>query len=1409
MSYRIIDGIKIPESVFDISEDSEDVVTIDGINIPASVFREPDRPDMYRADGSRKSAQGYLGPVKNKADGRTMTELTIDTNVDGVEMQIPTMVPTLTKEEIDILASQNWEGRAKEIPRSIKIKAKDHAQKRISEGKSVFYVDGEDRYVEIDGIKIPKEVVEARDYLDKERQQLSTGVGREMMGGLSFQTADELEALFSPGEYSENLARITAERKEFRDRYPVSSTLVELVGAVPTSFGGASILGRLGVKSLPKQAGIEGAFYGGAAGTTPEERALGAGIGGGAGLALGKGIQVLTKPRRAAAPTGDVVDQPQVGELVNYTRSDGSNVQAKIVGEEGDRFVLTTDVLSDTPSPQKTFKVNKDDPVIGQRFDFDPDDPNVTPIERIPKGEAAPYTPLSARPTQSAIDIVEEEVAGPPLPTSSGGSVRFLDNRRPSNDERTFIDDLATKLFAKETDELIIITENDIKRISTKFYDKYLQKNKDGSYEAPEGMEQREFLDLWQQAQKEAAKYVAKKVEKQLGVKLNDAELLNIDDFFNELIFPPGSRSLAAYHFDGGRFIFLDDTKLTTAYRGYERAHILAHEMGHAASKREFGKELDQHLENWQARKPKKKQTTIVDGEEISVGIPKAKTPLGKKIVDEYLASGHAKLTTQGYTNNNMFEEWVVDSIARYALANAPKAPKGAVKKFFWEVGKSIRELYNRAQTSYLSAFTKDVLKRTGNNESAIRGMIVEFVKRNKQRQQGGSPTRRVGKRGAVEEAPFITPAYREAPRPRFEESIYNPPTGPGWRDATTAGELWDGIKTSMRRTYDRLTPMTDLLQLNVSRQVGARAQRADESATRINQTDFETYVEPIEDIAKQWDDNVELRKQTLLHSDGDLTLKEYTQYIAREFGDDAAKRMEAYLKWSQNKNIRNAKRFGVDTKPLQKDYLHRQRKFKDDAEMNAAMEDEFALPFDPGMQRKQYNIKRELGQGNTGILDIYQNPFFTNTRRIMNNEKLFQYAEKFGVRVDGSLTPDQIITQLGKEMQKRGISAEKASYAVQEIRRNLLGERKMMNQTLQALQTLGYAGTLAGPKSALLNLHDIPQAAVNQGPQAVRAWFQGLQRGETGKLVSDSFGFSQQSKFGEFANTLNQALQTRGGWAKSLNNTANQTTNVLMKASLFQLFDKVGKSSVLRIVQQKAVDDVAREGWQGLQKQWGTYFSDVELKRIANDLQRYGMDDTKYSKEGLRLTEELMMAGLGQQQLISAGGRPAFWADHPNARVFLALRGFAMKQQAVALRNVFQNAKEGNVQDAKDWAIRYALYSMGAFAAINEFRQILFGDGDFSASRVVRSFFDQLVGVASLNSASVSDYSWGKIQRGEFLEYIIDNNIPIAFGVPKEAVEDTLDVMTGEKTIGELPETLPLVKQVKNAERNLQEAMR
>lgn len=95
---------------------------------------------MYRLDGSKKSMQGFLGPIEN-VNGGTMTEYSIGVEIDGEEVQMPSMVPTLSEDEIEMLRNIS---DGDPIPEQIKNKAIDHYYQRIEEGKDPFYQDGED-----------------------------------------------------------------------------------------------------------------------------------------------------------------------------------------------------------------------------------------------------------------------------------------------------------------------------------------------------------------------------------------------------------------------------------------------------------------------------------------------------------------------------------------------------------------------------------------------------------------------------------------------------------------------------------------------------------------------------------------------------------------------------------------------------------------------------------------------------------------------------------------------------------------------------------------------------------------------------------------------------------------------------------------------------------------------------------------------------------------------------------------------------------------------------------------------------------------------------------------------------------------------------------------------------------------
>ena len=82
-----------------------------------------------RQDGTQKG-KGFFGELPNGKD--YSTELSIGVNMGGKEMQIPSMVPTLSADELRHLLSGNAP-----TPQIVQ-KAVDHARQRLMTGRSPF-----------------------------------------------------------------------------------------------------------------------------------------------------------------------------------------------------------------------------------------------------------------------------------------------------------------------------------------------------------------------------------------------------------------------------------------------------------------------------------------------------------------------------------------------------------------------------------------------------------------------------------------------------------------------------------------------------------------------------------------------------------------------------------------------------------------------------------------------------------------------------------------------------------------------------------------------------------------------------------------------------------------------------------------------------------------------------------------------------------------------------------------------------------------------------------------------------------------------------------------------------------------------------------------------------------------------
>ena len=104
------------------------------------VIPPPVRKEMIRPDGTMKDV-GFLGPLKSPS-GKDVTEYSVGVPIMGKEMDIPILVPGLSKEEIAYVLQR----ADKDLPigkdamgNAIVQKAYQHATQRVKKGMSPFY----------------------------------------------------------------------------------------------------------------------------------------------------------------------------------------------------------------------------------------------------------------------------------------------------------------------------------------------------------------------------------------------------------------------------------------------------------------------------------------------------------------------------------------------------------------------------------------------------------------------------------------------------------------------------------------------------------------------------------------------------------------------------------------------------------------------------------------------------------------------------------------------------------------------------------------------------------------------------------------------------------------------------------------------------------------------------------------------------------------------------------------------------------------------------------------------------------------------------------------------------------------------------------------------------------------------
>ncbi len=463
--------------------------------------------------------------------------------------------------------------------------------------------------------------------------------------------------------------------------------------------------------------------------------------------------------------------------------------------------------------------------------------------------------------------------------------------------------------------------------------------------------------------------------------------------------------------------------------------------------------------------------------------------------------------------------------------------------------------------------------------------------------------------------------------------------------EAKTFGEFWSSITGNLRKFYDSaITGTSDDVSRNVSRDVGSRIQRADETALREINKGLGTLAERLVPVIQIINESARAKGALLDFGANKFaekgTRQESLDRLRNELSQDLnaehMKTLEEYLAYSYQKNTTlNAKVFG-GTFDADTTYLHtRDRSFikrkKEEGLTDSEIEKMFDDPAQRPRNRGSYTDQIPNADGKIPRPDDYDNPIISDMQRIFRMERLNQIQRIFGVKIDDVLAakrslaknPDKVVLSPQEFMDatfytinKKGISNDGAKYAVDRMTETIMGQDATPHPLIQALSSASYATTLAGPMSAILNLADVPLLGAKYGGRAV---LEGLKEanpkkffGKPSDIDLEKMGLGNQN-FGEFVNKANEKIGDTKGWLSRTAGAVREGSDFLMKGSGFAAMDKVGKKGVMRGVLKSAADD-AQAGRLG--DNWSFYFNKSELDILERELKQHGMDWQNYQAE-------------------------------------------------------------------------------------------------------------------------------------------------------------------------------------------------
>jgi hypothetical protein len=378
-------------------------------------------------------------------------------------------------------------------------------------------------------------------------------------------------------------------------------------------------------------------------------------------------------------------------------------------------------------------------------------------------------------------------------------------------------------------------------------------------------------------------------------------------------------------------------------------------------------------------------------------------------------------------------------------------------------------------------------------------------------------------------------------------------------------------------------------------------------------------------------------------------------------------------------------------------------------------------------------------------------------------------------------LFDEKVITET---LKREGYSDVQIKNAIEILDDLGVNAQRGMSQELDVIKSLGYVGTIANPYGALMNVHDLFNAAFEFGVgNVLRSVFD---KGGV-RFSAQEMGLAQQV-YGEFVRKAVRGDKSVLG-SEFINKISKASGDLLewsMKASGFAGLDRFGKSKIMGASFKKAKQDIDSGVFD---TKWKDTFSRGELDQLRRDI---ASNNTQSE-----LVRDLVMFDLFRLQPINAAAQTSFGLANPNARLFYMLKGFAIKQFDLMERRIFREWQQGNKKQALENAMKYLVISGGGYGVVNEARQVIKGEAPDPEEAAVGALY-QIGSVLTFGAMGANDYGYAKFMEDPANAMMVNLFPPLGATLPAAVLEDVADAFTkGDPLPDETIYSLPVVGKI------------